>query len=330
MTSLYVTEAGAYIKRRGGHVVVGRNNEVLMEIPLERIEDVSVIDSVHISSTLITDFLLRGVPITWLAGYGQYFGTLISTKTVDILKHHKQFELLQAPSFYLELSRKIILAKCNNQLVILKRYSRNLEEGIIDNQITNILALRKNLVKAESKMELMGHEGMISRVYFEALGKVVPTEFAFAKRSKQPPRDPFNAMLGLGYSMLFNEILANVVNIGLHPFVGCFHSIAKGHPALVSDLIEEWRAPIIDTMVLALVKRNMIGKECFDTSDKGCFLNPEGRKIFLAAYNKKIRSLNQYMENKITFRDCINRQCRAYSTAIMNENLEKYKPLRIY
>ena len=83
-------------------------------------------------------------------------------------------------------------------------------------------------------------------------------------------------------------------------------------------------------MVLALVKRNMIGKDCFTTSDKGCFLNPEGRKIFLSAYNKKIRSLNQYMENKVTFRECINKQCRAYSTAIMNDNLEKYMPLRIY
>ena len=40
MSSLYVTEAGSFIKRNGGHVVVGRNNEVLFEVPLERIEDI--------------------------------------------------------------------------------------------------------------------------------------------------------------------------------------------------------------------------------------------------------------------------------------------------
>jgi hypothetical protein len=94
MSSLYVTEAGSFIKRDGGHVVVGRNNEVLFEVPLERIEDITVFDSVSITSSLVTDFIERGVPITWLSGYGKYFGTLINTNTIDINKHKKQFDLL--------------------------------------------------------------------------------------------------------------------------------------------------------------------------------------------------------------------------------------------
>ena len=53
MSSLYVTEAGSFIKRDGGHVVVGRNNEVLFEVPLERIEDITVFDSVSITSSLV-------------------------------------------------------------------------------------------------------------------------------------------------------------------------------------------------------------------------------------------------------------------------------------
>ena len=73
MSSLYVTEAGSFIKRDGGHVVVGRNNEVLFEVPLERIEDITVFDSVSITSSLVTDFIERGVPITWLSGYGKVF-----------------------------------------------------------------------------------------------------------------------------------------------------------------------------------------------------------------------------------------------------------------
>lgn len=60
MSSLYVTEAGSFIKRNGGHVVVGRNNEVLFEVPLERIEDITVFDTVSITSSLVTDFIERG------------------------------------------------------------------------------------------------------------------------------------------------------------------------------------------------------------------------------------------------------------------------------
>lgn len=330
MTSLYITESGSFIKRRGGHVVIGRNNETLMEVPLERVEDVSVIDSVQISSELITEFLKRGVPVTWLSGYGRYFGTLISTQTTDIAKQQKQFEWIGEKTFYLALAKKIIHAKTNNQLVLLKRYARNAQEGLIDLQIKNIRAIRRNINTAKTSAELMGYEGIISRLYFEALGKLVPEEFSFTKRSKQPPLDPFNAMLGLGYSMLFNEIMSNIMSIGLHPFVGCLHSIAKGHPALVSDLIEEWRSPIIDSMVLALVKRHSMDTSAFDTSDKGCFLNYEGRKLFLARYNAKIRTVNQYLENGVTYRECIANQCRNYARAITHGDIELYNPLEIY
>ena len=68
MTSLYITESGAYLRKRGGHVLVGRNNEILLEVPLERIEDVTLVDSVQISSGLITEFLERNIPLSWLSG----------------------------------------------------------------------------------------------------------------------------------------------------------------------------------------------------------------------------------------------------------------------
>ena len=137
-------------------------------------------------------------------------------------------------------------------------------------------------------------------------------------------------MLGLGYSMLFNEIMAGVINAGLHPFVGCMHALKAGHPALVSDLIEEWRAPIIDSLVLNLVKRNMIDVEQdFQYSGEGCYLNGEGRKLFLNAYNKKIKSVNQYIDRGQTFRESIYSQCKAYASTIMNIDLERYMPLEI-
>lgn len=137
-------------------------------------------------------------------------------------------------------------------------------------------------------------------------------------------------MLGLGYSMLFNEILAGVINAGLHPFVGVMHSLAKGHPALASDLIEEWRAPIIDSMVLSMVSRNMVDLAEFDNSDKGCYLTAEGRKAFLTAYNKKIRSENQYIDDRKSYRESIYKQCKQFASAIMHEDVDLYTPLEIH
>ena len=107
MTTLYVTESGSFIKRKGGHVIVGRNHEVLFEVPFEvlfeSIDDVTVFDSVHISSSLLTDFISNGIPVTWLSGYGKYFGTLINTNTVDIHKHQRQFTIRGDKEFCLAL-----------------------------------------------------------------------------------------------------------------------------------------------------------------------------------------------------------------------------------
>ncbi|MBQ9764199.1 MAG: CRISPR-associated endonuclease Cas1 [Phascolarctobacterium sp.] len=329
MTSIYITENGAYLRKRGGHVIIGRNNEVLLEVPLERVEDVTVVDNVQVSSALATEFLERNIPLSWISSYGKFYGSLVGNGSVDVLKHKKQFELLEQGEFYFKLAQKVVFAKIHNQITVLRRYNRNVLSEEVESSIKNILAVRKNVFLTTDYRELMGYEGIISRIYFSALGSIVTEPFNFDRRTKQPPRDPVNSMLSLGYSMLFNEILSNVISTGLHPYVGFLHRIAKGHPALVSDLMEEWRAVVIDSMVLAIIKRNMIGYEMFDVTDDGCFLNSEARKIFLQVYNKKLRSTNQYLDGKQTYRESLKQQCRKYASAIMHEDLELYRPMEL-
>lgn len=329
MTSLYITESGAYIRKTGGVISIGRNNEVLMEVPLERVEDILLVNTVQVSSALITELLTRNIPLSWISGTGKFYGTLMSTESVDIMKHSKQFYLLEEKELYLRLSRKIIKAKTHNQLTVLRRYLRSKPVAKLESSIKNIIAISKHIDITDSYQELMGYEGYISRLYFEAIGAILPDPFSFTRRTKQPPKDPVNSMLSLGYTMLFNEMLSNIVATGLHPYVGCLHRIAKGHPALVSDLIEEWRAPIVDSMVLALVRKNMITYDMFEITDEGCFLNPEARRIFLQSYNKKIQSNNQYLDDKYTYRESLKRQCKKYASAIMQEDDSVYIPLEL-
>lgn len=329
MSSLYITESGAFLRKRGGMVVIGRNNEILIEVPIERIEDVTLVDTVQISSQLITEFLERNIPVSWISSFGKFYGSLINNSKIDIMKHKKQFDLLEESSFYTAISKKVIFAKIHNQLTILRRYNRELQNESVDSDIKNILAVRRNIFLAESDNQLRGYEGIISRIYFSALGKIVKEPFSFEKRTKNPPQDPVNSMLSLGYSMLFNEILANIISTGLHPYVGFFHKIAKGHPALASDLIEEWRAVIVDSLVLAIISKNIISSDMFYSSDEGCFLLPEGRKIFLKEYNKKIRSSNQYFAEKLTYRECMARQCKKYSQALMSNDSDIYIPIEL-
>jgi len=88
----------------------------------------------------------------------------------------------------------------------------------------------------------MGIEGAASSRYFSALRTLLEDEWGFEKRQKQPPPDPVNSLLSYGYTLLFYNIYAMVRMHGLHPYIGFLHKLRDGHPALVSDIQEEFRA----------------------------------------------------------------------------------------
>lgn len=329
MSSLYITEAGAYAKKDGGRIIVGRNEEILFEIPLEKVDDLLIVDTASISSKLLSYLIEQGIPITWLSTTGKYFGTLYNTNMTDINKQMKQFKLLDS-LFYMKIAKRVVRIKSKNQLVVLKRYSKNNPQIDILKEIQSIQAMFYKIDYCQDMAVLRGYEGIISKNYFAAIGKLVPAKFQFSGRNKRPPKDPFNAMLSMGYSMLFNEVLAQIVNNGLHPYIGFLHYIRNGHPALASDLMEIYRAPIVDSTILSLVKRGQIDSGHFDQHDNACYLNSEGRKILLQAYNKKLRAENNYMSGANNYREIISKQVKQYASALMQEKEDVYLPLEIH
>ena len=74
----------------------------------------------------------------------------------------------------------------------------------------------------------------------------------------------------------------------------------------------------------------MVELSDFDNLDKGCYLTAEGRKEFLIAYNKKIRSENQYIDDRKSYRESIYRQGKQLASAIMHEDVDLYTPLEIH
>lgn len=329
MTSIYITENGTYLHKRGGKLLIDKEETTITEVPLELVENITVTNTTQISSSLITECLTKNIPVSWMSTSGKMYGSLLAPSFVDIFKQKHQFDLIKEKDFYFKLAQKIVSAKIHNQLVLLRRYNRNIKSEKVHELINYLANTQKNIKYTSDNNELLGYEGLASRTYFSALGMLINKPFQFTKRTKQPPRDPFNAMLSMGYSILFNEILSNIIAIGLHPYIGFFHQLAKGHPALVSDLIEEWRAVIVDALVISLIKRGSITENMFTLNKKGCYFSPEGKKIFLNAYNKKINTENKYISGEHSYRDSLRIQCQNYAQAISNKNINIYTPIKL-
>ena len=243
----------------------------------------------------------------------------------------KQQFLLQDQPFSLEMSRRVLLAKVHNQLTLLRRYNRERQIPAVMIDIHNMMTMADHLKAAEDRESLMGYEGMAAKIYFSALGKIVDPAFSFEKRSKRPPLDPFNSLLSFAYTLIMYELFTAITNEGLHPYVGFLHALKEHHPALASDLLEEWRAVLADSFVMALVQHHEIKEEhfCHDEESRGVYLTSEGRKIFFRAYEKKMRSTNQYIDGKHSFRRSLNYQVAQYSQALLAQEPKMYEPIWI-
>ena len=154
-------------------------------------------------------------------------------------------------------------------------------------------------------------------MYFGVFNSLLErSDFAFSGRNRQPPLDPVNAMLSFGYTLLFYNIYALVRVHRLNPYVGVFHEERAGHPALVSDLVEEFRF-VIDRMVLGLSnQRRFVRTDFYYREDgPGCFLTDEARKTFLRAFEKAMRQevTHPHRGTVLPYRRCIDAQVRAYA-----------------
>jgi CRISPR-associated protein Cas1 len=133
---------------------------------------------------------------------------------------------------------------------------------------------------------LRGHEGAAARAYFAGLAAVMPPALRFSGRNRRPPRDPVNACLSLGYTLLHAQAVQACGTAGLDPLLGFYHRPAFGRESLASDLIEALR-PAIDLWVWELLRSRSLTAEHFATTpDSGaCLLGKTGRGIFYGSWN---------------------------------------------
>ena len=231
-------------------------------------------------------------------------------------------------------AKMTLRAKIHNQVVLLRRYVRHSNEIHLGDEFLHMTACEKKIESAATIEEIMGYEGIAARYYFKGLSMLVDEEFRFSGRSKRPPKDPFNALLSLGYTIVFYEIYAELENQNVHPYISFVHSLKDHHPAMVSDLLEEWRAVIVDSTVMSLVQGHEIKADMFSRDDDtgAVIISNQGVRILVRKLEQKMGSRMNYLEyldHPTSFRKGIWWQVRMLANGIDKEDLSAYRPLRI-
>ena len=319
---------------KDGRITVIQSDDLLRTLPIESVEGITIIGNGQITTSCIGECLKRGISIQYYSSKGAYFGKLSSTKHVNTKRQRLQVRLTEDKTFALTLSKIILQAKLNNQIVLLRRYQRN-SKIHVNEEINTIKRLKDKISLGKDLPEISGYEGNAARAYFKGLNNLINvSEFKFNGRNRRPPKDPFNSLLSFGYTILLNDIYGAIESRGLNPYFAFLHQDREKHPTLSSDLIEEWRPIIVDSIAMALINGREISIENFyrDKATRGVYFTKEGLKKYILKIEKRLdtsmRYLN-YIDYPVSFRRAIDMQVLQLCKAIEEKDPNLYQPVII-
>ncbi len=327
MRTLYVSQQGCYLALRQEMLVIKQGQTVLEEVPLPLLEQILVFGQSQVTTQAIRACLWREIPVVYLSRLGWCYG-----RVLPVTRGYRQLGRYQQELVFGErilAARTIVLAKLKNSRVMLQRQQRQRGTARIAAAIGQIELLMGQVNRAESLDVLMGLEGSGAASYFGALGDCLVGEaFVFRSRSRRPPADPVNALLSFGYQVLWNHLLSLIELQGLDPYYACLHQGSERHAALASDLIEEFRAAIVDSLVLYLVNRGVVRLEDFEFRNGGCFLNESGRKKYLRAFVQRMEEKLQTEDGVQPRWDLLMQQVKAFKQFVYSPG-QGYQPYLI-
>jgi CRISPR-associated protein Cas1 len=308
---LVVQTPGAQIGQRGEQLTVSVKGEEVRKLPGQQVRAVYCYGAIQLTAQAVETCLELGIDVAYFSPAGRFIGMLRGLPASGVDARRGQYRLFELPGVRLQLAREVIRAKIHNQRVMLMR------NGDVPDRVLSLLAgFRDAAERATDLTELLGIEGTAAALYFEQFESMLKQredwKFDWRGRNRRPPRDPVNALLSLGYSMLAKELTGVCHAVGLDPFLGFMHQPRYGRPALALDLMEEFRPLTADSVAISLINRGELGPEDFIRSANGTFLNDRGRKAFWEAWFRRFDTEVSHpeFEYKMAYRRMLEVQAR--------------------
>jgi len=298
LNTLYVGTEGAYVCLENDQVRVEVEGQKRLQVPLHHLGSIVLIGRVAISMPLIARCAEDGRSVVLMTEHGRFQARVLGKTTGNVLLRKCQYDFHADEGRSLEFARTIVAAKIQNSRQVLLRTRRDAKPETQPVFSEAIHVLEQELAKvpiARTLDEIRGCEGRAAQAYFDVFDPMITTQradFRFDGRSRRPPRDRTNAILSFLYTLWTNDCVAALEGVGLDPQFGILHTLRPGRPGLALDLVEEFRAIILDRLCLTLINRRQVQAEDVQPREGGSvLLTDQGRKKVLVAYQERKRDL---------------------------------------
>ena len=321
---LYLNTQGLKVGKSGDVLQVKEKDAVRQEVRLNEICQLNVMGNIQITTQAIQALCGAEIPVSYFSQGGWFYGMTSGLSTQNVFLRQSQFRLATESWFALRLARRLVAAKIRNQRVMLMRNHEEPPKLTLE----QMREMADRAESAESIESLLGIEGNGARLYFGEFGGMIkieaeegPFDFDFTTRNRRPPKDPVNALLSLGYSLLSKDLTVACASIGFDPMMGFYHQPRYGRPALALDLMEPFRPLIVESAVLSAINTRMVTLRDFVRAGRAVALTPGGRRSFFQAYEARMDTLvtHPIFGYRVSYRRLLEVQARLLARVISGE-----------
>lgn len=287
MACLYIDRKGVTLTIANKALVVNDQYGKVTSVPLGLLDRICIKGDIMLSASVLGGLGEQDIAVLVLRGLTYKPTMLLPSIRQDAKRRVLQATLGSHKSFCLSFSKGIIQKKLEMQYATILSYKDDLATidyglGMTIEEHQKILI---QIADSASSAVLLGIEGNAARQYFKLIAQILPASLNFNGRNRRPPKDPFNVVLSLGYTLLHHEWVRHIYLMGLDPFIGFYHTVFFGRESLASDLLEPIR-PIYDAWAIGLFKSGILRVEDFTMNGVACKMGKAGRLRFYEAYEE--------------------------------------------
>lgn len=304
--------------------------DLRQHIPVETTEQLSVYGNVMVTPPALAALNAHDIRVCYVDKYGELIGTYVpSQHQTGSVAFLGQCRLYLDQQQRVLVARRMEIAGMHNMRTNLRYYHSKLRVGGLDLAAEDISQLIVKANEACTVDALMLLEAQARRTYFACFPQMLlGVDFDFQRRTRRPPRDPINALISFGNTLLYNRFLKLIWKKALDPRVGVIHATNGRHYSLNLDLADIFKPVIVDHVIFYLVNRGqLVVTQHFVKEQNGAvLLNSEGKRIFIKAFEKKLTSEHLVGKEKVSYAKLMEQEVEAFKSLVVSG--VEYKPYK--